>query len=79
MENRPRVLGESLDFHAVMDGKFMARDGAARTPESAYCNQKICFAATDLSFLAHLLRTLSDHPKAYFVKFSTRLRDGMKI
>ena len=32
----------------------MARDGAARTPDATYCNKKICFAATDIRFLAEL-------------------------
>ena len=79
MEKQPQQIGESLGFRSVMDGRFMARDGAARTPDGPYCNKKICFAATDLSFLAHLLHELSEHPKAYFVKFSTRSRDGMYL
>ena len=70
-------IGDQLDFRSVMDGVFMARDGCARQPGAAYCNKKICFAATDLLFLATLLRELSKHPQAYFVKFSTKPRDGM--
>ena len=79
MEKQAQQIGESLGFRSVMDGRFMARDGAARKPDVPYCNKKICFAATDLSFLAHLLHELSEHPKAYFVKFSTRSRDGMYL
>ena len=81
MENSPRKLGESLGFKSVQEGRYMARDGAARTrtPDVPHCNKKICFAAVDLSFLAHLLRELSDHPKAFFVKFSTHPRDGMYL
>ena len=79
MENVPQQIGESLGFRSVMDGRFMARDGAARKPDLPYCNKKICFAATDLSFLAHLLHELSEHPKAFFVKFSTRSREGMYL
>ena len=79
MEKAAHEIGQSLGFNPVMDGRFMARNGAARTPDAAYCNKKICFAATDLSFLAQLLLELSEHPKAYFVKFSTRPRDGMYL
>ena len=74
-----KEIGESLGYQAVMDGLFMARDGAARTPEVPHCNKKLCFAATDLRFLAQLLRDLSEHPKAFFVKFSTAPRDGMYL
>ena len=77
MEDLGKQIGESLGFRSVMNDRFMARDGAARTPDATYCNKKICFAATDLLFLATLLRELSEHPKAYFVKFSTNPRDGM--
>ena len=79
MESSSRQIGESLGFRSVMDGRFMARDGAGRAPGVAYCNKKLCFAATDLHFLAELLRELSEHPKAFFVKFSTAPRDGMYL
>ena len=79
MEALPHQIGETLGFRSVMNGIFMAKDGPARTPDATYCNKKICFAATDLSFLAHLLSELTEHPKAYFVKFSTRPRDGMYL
>ena len=75
----PRQVGESLGFRAVMDGRFMARDGPARDPEASFCNKKLCFAATDLAFLAQLLAELGEDPQAYFVKFSTRPRDGMYL
>jgi len=75
----PQELGESLGFHSVRKGVFMARDGAARASGEAKCNKKICFTATNLPLLARLLRELSDHPKAFFVKFSTRPRDGMYL
>jgi hypothetical protein len=79
MENQPQQIGESLGFRPVMEGRFMARNGAGWTHARPYCNKKICFAATDLSFLAHLLHELSEHPQAYFVKFSTRPRDRMYL
>ena len=79
MDKSPEQIGESLGFRSVMNGKFMARDGSARTPDATYCNKKICFAATDISFLSHLLHELSEHPQAYFVKFSTSPRDGMYL
>jgi hypothetical protein len=77
MEDLGLQMGESLGFRSVRNGSFMAKDGPARTPDAAYCNKKICFAATDIQFLAELLHELSEHPKAYFVKFSTKPRDGM--
>ncbi len=79
MENSSQQIGESLGFRSVMDGRFMARDGAARTPDVPHCNKKLCFAATDIHFLTQLLRELSEHPKAFFVKFSTVPRDGMYL
>lgn len=79
MSDSPQHLGESLGFRSVMDGRFMALDGAARQPGVSYCNKKICFAATDIHFLADLLLELAGHPKAYFVKFSTTPRDGMYL
>jgi len=79
MRSDPEALAKSLEFYSAMGGVFMARDGVARKPDATYCNKKICFAATDLAFLAQLLRELSEHPKAYFVKFSTRPREGMYL
>ncbi len=79
MEDLGKQIGESLGFRSVMNDRFMARDGAARTADATYCNKKICFAATDIQFLAELLRELSEHPKAFFVKFSTYTRDGMHL
>ena len=79
MTQTPQQLGESLGFRAVMNGRFMARDGAGRQPEVSYCNKKICFAATDLIFLAQLLLDLAQDPQAFFVKFSTKPRDGMYL
>ena len=79
MNPTPREIGLSLGFKSVMDGRFMARDGVARTPDAKYCNQKICFTATDVLFLAQLLRELSEHDQSYFVKFSTCPRDGMYL
>ena len=79
MEDVAKQIGESLGFESVMNDRFMARNGTARTPEATYCNKKICFAATDVQFLAELLGELAEHPKAYFVKFSTYTRDGMYL
>ena len=81
MEILAKQVGESLGFEAVTEGRYMARDGAerTRTPDVVHCNKKLCFAATDLHFLANLLLELSEHPKAFFVKFSTQPRDGMYL
>lgn len=65
-----------------MEGRFMARDGSARTPDIPYCNKKLCFAATDLHFLAQLLHELSEHPKAFCTiqddDFTMPWRDAVK-
>jgi len=81
MENTPEQIGESLGFESVMNGRFMARDGTARrqNPDVIHLNKKLCFAATDLPFLANLLLEWSEHPQAFFVKFSTQARDGMYL
>jgi len=75
----PVQLGESLGFRSMGTGSFMTKYGPAHTPDATYCNKKICFAATDLPFLAELLHELAEDPKAYFVKFSTYTRDGMHL
>lgn len=75
----PEEIGRARGFAPVMKGRFMARDGAARTEQAAFCNTKLCFSATDLTLLADVLAMLAERPTAWFVKFSTRARDGMYL
>lgn len=67
------------EFKPVLDGHFLARDGAARSTTNAYSNKKLCFTATDKEFLAALLYNLSLRPECYFVKLTAEPREGMYL
>ena len=75
----PLEIGERLGFHSLRNGRFMAIDGPGRSPGAEYCRRKLCFSATDLPFLAELLRSLAQDPDCYFVKYSTYDRDGIHL
>ncbi len=79
---KPEEIGRARGFHPVHDGAFMARPGAARVAATGAidcCNKKLCFTATDLPLLAETLAALAERPTAWYVKFSTRPRDGMYL
>jgi len=68
---------EDPDFHPIMNGIFLARHGPAYGADVSYCRDKLCFVATDQSYLREVLLELSRDPECYFVKYDTRPRSGM--
>ena len=64
-------------FHATESGIFLERDGRARKISTTYTNKKLCFVATDQQFLAETLLKLSRRRDCYYVKLSTKSKDGM--
>lgn len=67
------------EFEPVHDGVFLHRHGKGRRPDIAYSNKKLCFVATDQNVLYELLLELSAREDCYYVKFSTKPRDGMYL
>ena len=67
------------DFEPSHGGAYLSRDGRGRKPGVSYSNKKLCFVATDQHVLTELLLELSHRDDCYFVKFSTKARDGMYL
>jgi len=67
------------NFEGPSQGAFMRRWGAGRATDGKYSKQKLCFVATDQSFLARFLLELSRRPECHFVKYSIQPRDGMYL
>ena len=61
------------------EGSFLCRNGAAKSRSKDYANKKLCFVATDQNFLMELLFELSNLEDCFFVKLSSRSRDGMYL
>lgn len=61
-----------------MGGTFAERQGALGR-DAAFSQRKVCFAATDLAFLAELLYELSLRPDCHYVKYPLEPRDGMHL
>ena len=75
-------MEDRMDFEGFTPnptGVFQMRDGRGRKPDIPFCNRKLCFVATDQQFLAQLLLELSQREDCYFVKFTTRPKDGMYL
>jgi hypothetical protein len=69
------------EFTPSANGSFMVRWGAGN-PErrkDVGSKRKLCFSATDKALLVKLLYELSNHPRAVFVKYSQKARDGMYL
>lgn len=60
-------------------GSFFNRDGIARGKSDTHSNKKLCFVATDKEFLMELLIELSNLEECFFVKLTSKPRDGMYL
>lgn len=65
----------------VRQGPYARRWGLAHREahERPPCNKKLCFVATDQTFLVALLTELSDRDDCWAVKYSVEPRDGMYL
>jgi hypothetical protein len=66
------------EFTPSNGGNFMERFGPVG-PDGHYSQKKVCLAATDREFLVRFLYEVSLRDDCYYVKFSTRPRDGMYL
>jgi len=57
----------------------MRRYGAGRKSDAEYSIKKLCLVATDRKHLARTLFRLSQRLDCYYVKYSTRPKDGMYL
>ena len=75
-----RATSESLEheFKSSHGGNFMGRFGPVGEG-SPHSQKKVCLAATDHEFLIRFLYALSLRNDCYYVKYSTRARDGMYL
>ena len=64
-------------FSPSHGGVFMERSGPARQADKQCSQRKLCLVATDRNALARLLYDLSMRDDCYYVKYSTKPRDGM--
>lgn len=65
-------------FEPSRGGVFMERFGPVGKG-NPHSEKKVCFAATDKEFLVRFLYELSLRDDCYYVKYSTRARDGMYL
>lgn len=79
MEKPPAASNPPVEslFEPVMEGAFLQRWGAGKAGGAPCSNKKLCFVATDRALLAETLLELSRRPDCYYVKYSTRAKDGM--
>jgi len=70
--------GPERHFSPILGGNFMFRYGGAG-PSVARSEKKVCFVATDRTFLIGLLYQLSLRDDCCSVKYSTFSRDGMYL
>lgn len=64
-------------FSLSHGGVFLERSGPARIANQQFSQRKLCIVATDQNALARLLYDLSMRDDCYYVKYSTKPRDGM--
>jgi hypothetical protein len=70
--------GYESEFTSCNGGRFMERFGPVGEGRP-HSEEKVCFAATDKTFLVDLLDDLSLRDDCYYVKYSTSDRDGMYL
>ncbi len=66
-------------FRATPNGAFMERRGRGWNDGHRFSHKKLCFVATDLGLLVHVLNELADGPNCYYVKYSIDPRDRMYL
>lgn len=59
------------------DGSFLCLDGPARKAGRDHANVKVCFTCRDSEFLKRLIGNVAQDKECYWVKMSTKPRDGM--
>jgi hypothetical protein len=66
-------------FQMSANGAFMEQRGAGWNEERRFSQKKLCFVATDQSWLAEVLGQLADRRDCFYVKYSVNQRDGMYL
>lgn len=66
-----------LDFY--QDGPFLCLDGPAKKEGRTYANMKVCFTCRNEDFLKRLISKVAEDEECYWVKMSTKPRDGMYL
>lgn len=66
------------EFTSSHGGNFMERFGPTGR-DGQYSQKKVCLVATDQHFLIRFLYEVSLREDCYYVKYSTRPRDGMYL
>lgn len=65
----------SSDFYS--QSSFLCKDGSAKKAGRDYSKLKVCLACTDVDFLKRLLSLTAEDNDCYWVKLSSKSRDGM--
>ena len=68
-------------YHSEFIASFLQsrKQRAGREPDASFSTKKLCLVATDRTYLAETLFRLSLRPDCYYVKYSTRSKDGMYL
>src|ERR1700682_1205782 len=74
-----RAVARSQEFAVTPGGVFRERHGRGRAPGVTYSQRKLCFVATDKVVLTEILFRLSRRPDCFYVKYSSRPKDGMYL
>lgn len=66
-----------MESKFYQEGSFQCIDGPAKKSGLAHSNMKVCFTCRDSDFLKSLLAKVAQDQECYWVKISTKPRDGM--
>lgn len=66
-----------MDSEFYANGSFLCIDGPAKKAGQKHSNMKVCFTCRDSDFLRRLLVKVVRDKECYWVKMSTKPRDGM--
>jgi hypothetical protein len=68
---------EYMNDEFYTHGSFLCMDGPAKKLGLKFANVKVCITCRDSNFLQSLLLKISQDKECYWVKMSTKARDGM--
>ena len=68
-----------MDLEFYQHDSFLCIDGPAKKAGQKHSNMKVCFTCRDINLLKTLLLQVANEQDCYWVKLSTKSRDGMYL
>ncbi len=70
-------MNGAIEFY--QEGSFLCLDGPAKKAGLSHSNMKVCLTCRDPEFLKNLIAKVAQDEECYWVKMSTKSRDGMYL